>query len=75
MLDLKIQTAVLKQLGIGIFRNVDGHFFDHEIGQEQDHLSSLIEKGDPKICSPQTENVWQNVHSVYSAQKFAFSKT
>ena len=44
MLDLKIQTAVLKQLGIGIFRNVDGHFFDHEIGQEQDHLSSLMRK-------------------------------
>ena len=34
-----------------------------------------MKRSDPKICSPQTENVWQNVHSVYSAQKFAFSKT
>ena len=42
MLDLKIQMSVLHQLGIGIFRNVDGHFFDHKIGQEQDHLSSLM---------------------------------
>ena len=41
-LDLKIDSAVIQQLGIGIFNNTEGHFFDHEIGQEIDNLSSLM---------------------------------
>ena len=44
MLDLKIGAAVLQQLGVGIFTNANGHFFDHEIGQEQDHLLTLMRK-------------------------------
>ena len=42
MIDLKIESPVMQQLGNGIFNNVDGHYFDHEIGQEMDHLSSLM---------------------------------
>ena len=42
MLDLKIESAVVQQLGHGIFNNEDGHFFDHQTGQEMDHLSSLM---------------------------------
>ena len=42
MLDLKIEHAVMQHLGNGLFCNSDGHFFDHEIGQEIDHLSSLM---------------------------------
>ena len=42
MIDLKIETAVMQELGNGLFNNADGHYFDHEIGQEIDHLSSLM---------------------------------
>ena len=42
--DLKLQSAVLKQLVIDIFNASSGHFFDHQIGQESDHLSSLFKK-------------------------------
>ena len=43
-LDLKIQSAVLQQVGIEIFQTHSTHFFEHRIGQEMDHLSSLIQK-------------------------------
>ena len=42
MVDLKIESAVMQQLGNGLFNNADGHYFDYEIGQEMDHLSSLM---------------------------------
>ena len=42
MIDLKIKSAVVQQMGNGLFNSVDGHYFDHEIGQEMDHLSSLM---------------------------------
>ena len=42
MIDLKIESAVVQQMGNGLFNSVDGHYFDHEIGQEMDHLSSLM---------------------------------
>ena len=42
MIDLRIETAVIQQLGNGLFNNADGHYFDHEIGQEIDHLTSLM---------------------------------
>ena len=42
MIDLKIESAVVQQLGNGLFNNVNGHYFEHEIGQEMDHLSSLM---------------------------------
>ena len=42
MIDLKIESAVVQQIGNRVFNNVDGHYFEHEIGQEMDHLSSLL---------------------------------
>ena len=42
MIDLKIESAVAQQIGNTVFNNVDGHYFEHEIGQEMDHLSSLL---------------------------------
>ena len=43
-LDLKIQYGVLKHLGPGVFESGRAHFFEHTIGQETDHLSSLLRK-------------------------------
>ena len=40
--DLKIETAVVEQFGSGIFSQTDGHFYDHHIAQESDHLTSLL---------------------------------
>ena len=42
MIDLKIESAVVQQIGNRVFNNVDGHYFEHEIGQEMDHVSSLL---------------------------------
>ena len=42
MIDLKIESAVVQQIGNRVFNNVDGHYFEHEIGQEMDHLPSLL---------------------------------
>ena len=41
-LDLKIECAVFVQLGSDIFNNVPGHFFEHRLGIESDHPSSLL---------------------------------
>ena len=41
-LDLKIECAVFAQLGPDIFNNVPGHFFEHRLEIESDHLSSLL---------------------------------
>ena len=41
-LELKIQYGILQQLGPDIFARSSGHFFDHTIGEECDHLSSLL---------------------------------
>ena len=43
-LELKIQYGVLQQLGPDIFArsSASGHFYDHTIGEECDHLSSLL---------------------------------
>ena len=41
-LDLKIQYAVLEQLGQHIFTDSPTHLFAHSIGVECDHLSSLL---------------------------------
>ena len=38
-LDLKIQSAVLELLGPQIFKDISGHYFEHSIGVENDHLS------------------------------------
>ena len=43
-LDLKIQSSILEQIGIGVFNNHTTHFFDHRVGGEMDHLSSLLRK-------------------------------
>ena len=41
-LDLKIQSAVLDLLGPHVFRDSSEHYFQHSIGAESDHLSSLV---------------------------------
>ena len=41
IIDLKRESAVVEQFGHGIFDDTD-HFFEHNIGQERDHLSSLM---------------------------------
>ena len=41
-LDLKIGCAVFAELGPDIFNNVLGHFFEHGLGIESDHPSSLL---------------------------------
>ena len=41
-LNLKIELAVAEQFGSNIFTNVGDHFYEHQIGQERDHLSSLM---------------------------------
>ena len=41
-LDLKIQYAVFKQLGPSVFTDSLSHYFDHILGAECDHLSSLL---------------------------------
>ena len=43
-LDLEIQSSILEQIGIGVFNNHTIHFFDHRVGGEMDHLSSLLRK-------------------------------
>ena len=40
-INLKIESTVVEQLGHGLFDDTD-HFFEHHIGQERDHLSSLM---------------------------------
>ena len=40
-IDLKIELAVVEQFGHCLFDDTD-HFFEHHIGQERDHLSSLM---------------------------------
>ena len=41
-LDQKIQSSVLDLLGPHIFRDSSEHYFQHSIGAEGDHLSSLV---------------------------------
>ena len=41
-LDLKIQSAVLDLLGPHVFMDSSEHYFQHSIGAESDHLSSLV---------------------------------
>ena len=36
-IDLKIESAAVKQFGHGLFDDTD-HFFEHHIGQERDHI-------------------------------------
>ena len=40
--DLQIQYSVLEQLGPGVFSNSATHFYEHSLGFESDHLSSLL---------------------------------
>ena len=43
-IDLKMQSAVLARLGIDVFNVLPQHYFDHRIGEETDHLSSLLKR-------------------------------
>ena len=50
-IDLKIQYAVLKQFGPGIFHESSAHFFQHAIGVESNHLTSLLKLVTQKYLS------------------------
>ena len=50
-LDLKIQYAVLEQLGHDIFTDSPAHLFAHSVGVECDHLSSLLKLVTQKYLS------------------------
>ena len=41
-ISLQIEGALLKQLGPTIFSNIEGHFFDHTLIEESDHLTTLM---------------------------------
>ena len=41
-LDLKIQSAVLELLGPQIFKDINGHYFEHSFGVKSAQLSSLL---------------------------------
>ena len=43
-IDLKIQSGVLETLGVDMFIVSSQHYFDYRIGQETDHLSSLLRR-------------------------------
>ena len=43
-IDLKMQSTVLARLGVSVFNDSSQHYFDHRIGQETDHLSSLLKQ-------------------------------
>ena len=40
--DLKIQSTVFEQMRIKMFSTNPAHFFDHKLGEERDHTSSLL---------------------------------
>ena len=40
--DQKIQNSVLEHLGLAHFRSSLSHFYDHTVGKERDHFSSLL---------------------------------
>ena len=41
-IELQIQYTVLKVLGRSVFPSMSEHFFDHTIGEEYDHVTSLL---------------------------------
>ena len=41
--DLKIQSTVFEQMGTKVFSTNHAHFFDHKLGEERNHTSSLLE--------------------------------
>ena len=41
-ISLQIEMALLKQLGPTIFSYIEGHFFDHTLIEESDHLTTLM---------------------------------
>ena len=50
-IDLKIQYAALKQFGPGIFHESSAHFFQHAVGVESNHLTSLLKLVTQKYLS------------------------
>ena len=40
--DLKIQSTVFEQMSIKVFSTNPAHLFDHKLGEERDHTSSLL---------------------------------
>ena len=50
-IELKIQYAVLKQFDPGVFHESSAHFFQHAIGVERNHLTSLLKPVTQKYLS------------------------
>ena len=50
-IDLKIQYAILKQFGPGVFLESSAHFFQHAIGVECNHLTSFLQLVTQKYLS------------------------
>ena len=50
VINLKIQSGVLAQIGTDIFNNIGSHYVDHTTG-EDDHLTSLLRLIVPKYVS------------------------
>ena len=50
-IDLKIQYALLKQFGPGVFHESLAHFFQHAIGLESNHFLSLLKLVTQKYLS------------------------
>ena len=67
---LKIESALVEQFAPDIFNNVDNHFFDHHIGQERDHLTSLLRLVVKRYLNLRLKT-WQEIHRNDSSQKLA----
>ena len=40
--DLKIKSFVFEQMDTKVFSTNPAHFFEHKLGEERDHVSSLL---------------------------------
>ena len=63
MTELKIHSAVTDQLYPGIFNASDGHYFYHRIGQESDHVSSLLKGVVSVYLNMRLKNIWKEIYS------------
>ena len=72
--DLQIQYSVLEQLGPGVFSNSATHFYEHSLGFESDHLTSLLKIVTMEYLRLRLKT-WKEVHRYDSPQESAFIKT
>ena len=70
---MRIEIAVLEQLGLDIFGTSQYHFFEHALGTETDHLSVLLRLITSKYVSLRLKT-WKKVYRDGHTQKCAFSE-